>query len=307
MTTKQSSPLKNSLKTFWQGFAIGAANTVPGVSGGTLALIFGIYETLINSLKAFGQAQTLQALVKLQIAEVFRRVNGRFLFTLILGAALALLSLARVLGFLFESQPSLVLSFFFGLILASLLPISRYIKEWTPTVLLAASLGTIIGFLLVGLNPGSIPDTLPMFFLSGALAATALILPGISGAFVLVLLGNYDTILNALNKGQLLIIATVLLGGVIGVLSLAQLLSWLLKKYKAVTLAILSGFMLGSLRKIWPWKEAGFGDKEVPVNVLPNVMMNGQLNFEFLTSAALIIVGIGLILLLDRITKANDT
>ncbi len=299
--------LKTHVLTFLQGIAIGSANAIPGVSGGTLALVFGIYEQLISSIKALANKAFWQALVKLKLADAFKIVNGGFLSILILGALLALLSLARGLEWGFKTYPIYILSFFFGLILASVLPVSRYIKNWRPRTLIAFALGTLTGFILVGLSPTHLPNTWPFLFFSGAIAASAMIVPGISGAFILVLLGNYEYILGAVNQRDFGAITIVGLGAVVGLLSLSQLLSWLFKRYHDTTLALLAGFMLGSLRKIWPWKTGGFESTETPANIWPQLSINGSLNSDALLSILLIIIGGGLVLLLDYVGKKSST
>jgi putative membrane protein len=201
--------VKTHLLTFLQGLAIGAANAIPGVSGGTLALVFGIYERLIESLKALAQRPFWSDLLKLNLAGAFKTINGTFLVVLVAGAMLSLLTLAQGLEWLFSHYPTLILSFFFGLILASILPVSRHIDRWQAHTITAFVLGILFGFVLVGLTPSQLPTTRPFLFLSGALAASAMIVPGISGAFVLVLLGNYDAILSILNDRNFSLILVI--------------------------------------------------------------------------------------------------
>ena len=207
------------LRTFFQGLAIGAANAIPGVSGGTLALIFGIYETLIDSLKSLSRRPFWQALSKFQFAIALKAINARFLLVLFLGAVISLLSLARVLEWGFVNYPALVLAFFFGLILASVVPVLRHISHWSVLVMGIFAFGAVFGFVLVGLAPTSLPNTSPFLFLSGFLAASAMIVPGISGAFILVLLGNYAYILQLLNDRDFSSILVVGAGAILGLLS----------------------------------------------------------------------------------------
>lgn len=286
---------------FVQGLAIGAANVIPGVSGGTLALIFGFYEKLIDSIKTLGQGSFWAALLRLNLVRAFRLANGGFLFMLVAGAVVAILTLAQGLEWLYLNKPVLILSFFFGLVLASIVPVSRYVFEWTPNVMATFIIGAVTGYLLVGLSPTSLPNTLPFLFLSGALAATAFILPGISGAFILVILGNYEYILGVVNRLDWLEIGVIGAGAVIGLVSLAGLLSWLFKRFHDLTLAVLAGFMLGSLRKIWPWKLGG-PEQELNQNVIPTLTMNGGLNLEVIYAAALMLLGVGIVVLVDRLT-----
>lgn len=294
-------------RLFFQGLAIGAANVIPGVSGGTLALIFGFYEKLIDSIKMLGRGPFWRATLGFNWVKSFRLINGGFLLTLVLGAVVAILTLAKGLEWLYVNEPVYILSFFFGLILASILPVSRYVLEWTPNVMATLIIGAVLGYLLVGLAPTNLPTSWPFLFLSGALAATAFILPGISGAFILVLLGNYEYVLGIVNRREVDEIIVLGVGAVIGLISLAQLLGWLFKTFRDATLALLAGFMLGSLRKIWPWKLGGLGDTDPVQNVLPQLSVNGQVNAEVLISAVLIALGVGTIILIDRLTNAADT
>lgn len=287
---------------FFQGVAIGAANVIPGVSGGTLALIFGFYEKLIDSIKMLGRRPFWQATLRFNWVRSFRLVNGGFLLILALGVVAAILTLAQGLEWLYVNEPIYILSFFFGLILASIVPVSRYILEWTPNVIAMLILGTVAGYVIVGLTPTSVPNNWLFLFLSGALGATAFILPGISGAFILVLLGNYEYVLGIVNRRELFEIAVLGVGAVVGLISLAQLLGWLFKTFRDMTLALLAGFMLGSLRKIWPWKLSGLEDAEPVQNVLPQVFLGGQLNPELLVSTCLLVLGVGLIIAVDRLT-----
>lgn len=298
--------IRDVIRLFFQGVAIGAANVIPGVSGGTLALIFGFYEKLIDSIKMLGRGPFWRSTLGLNWVRSFKLVNGGFLLTLVLGAVVAILTLARGLEWLYVNEPIYILSFFFGLILASILPVSRYIYEWTPNVIATLIIGAVLGYFFVGLTPTSLPTSWPFLFLSGALAATAFILPGISGAFILVLLGNYEYILGIVNRREWLEIGILGVGAVLGLISLAQLLGWLFRRFRNATLALLAGFMLGSLRKIWPWKLGGLDDTDIVQNVLPQVLTNGQINTEVFVGAALIAVGIGVIIFIDWLMRVQE-
>lgn len=294
--------LKDYLMVGIKGFCMGTADVVPGVSGGTIALIVGIYEELIQSIKMLGRPAFLRPLLRLRISEAFRAANGWFLLSVALGILLAIVTLARGLEWLIEHQPVLLWSFFFGLILASVFVVSRRITRWLPANVTAFILGTVLAFTLVGLTPAQTPETYWFLFLSGALAVCALILPGISGAFILLLLGKYEFVLAAVSRGDIPVLLTVILGGLLGLVSFAQILGWLFRRYYNLTLALLCGFMLGSLRKIWPWKAPtdGLEPSEFSVNVLPPLMVNGGINPEVLWAVALAALGCGLVLLLER-------
>ena len=282
-----------------KGVAMGAADVVPGVSGGTMALILGIYEELITSLRALGRPPFWRALLKGHIGRAFAEAHGRFLVTLVGGIAVAVLSLSRVLEWLILNQPVPVWSFFFGLIAASVLVVGARVTRWRIGTALGFAGGAAAAFALVGLSPAATPESAPFLFLSGALAICALILPGISGAFILVLLGKYEFILSALNRGDLAPLLFVALGAGVGILSFAQVLGWLFRHYNNLTLAVLGGFLLGSLRKVWPWKETG-GDVDTAANALPALYQGGAFNTVILAALLLALVGFVLVLVVDR-------
>ncbi len=255
---------------------MGAANVIPGVSGGTMALILGIYEELINAIHSFNY-NFLRLISLFKIRQAVSSVSWPFLLPVGLGILLATVSLAKSLSWLLDSYPAIVWSFFFGLILSSVFTVGRVLKEWRVPTITAIGLGTIAAYFLFGLIPVATPEAPWFIFLSGFLAICAMILPGISGAYILVLLGKYRYILDALNNRDFLILFILIAGALVGLLSFVRVIDWLLKRYHDLTMAILIGLMLGSLKKIWPWKETltTFFDthgKEVPalqINILP--------------------------------------
>ncbi|PKA96889.1 putative membrane protein [Flavobacteriaceae bacterium MAR_2009_75] len=236
-----------------KGMAMGAADVVPGVSGGTIAFISGIYEELITSINNI-DISLFKTLKEKGLKEAWSQLNGNFLLALFLGIAISVLSLAKLVSWLLENKPILIWSFFFGLVIASILLVGKEVKKWTAPTIIALILGAVTAFYITTLPPSGSVDSLPFLFLSGALAVCAMILPGISGAFILVLLGSYKTIIDALHNVDLKVIAVVGFGAVFGLLSFARLLKWMFNNYKNVTLALLTGFIIGSLNKIWPWK-----------------------------------------------------
>jgi putative membrane protein len=292
-----------------RGFCMGAADVVPGVSGGTMAFILGIYEELIQSIRMVGQPMFLRAVFRLRLKEIFQILNWPFLAAVALGIFLAIITLARSLEWMLENQPIMIWSFFFGLVLASVFVVSKRIGQWSPLLIAAAVLGTAGAYMLVGLVPAQTPESWWFLILSGALAICAMILPGISGAFILVLLGKYQFVLSAVNQRDLLTIALVGIGAVVGLVTFAQLLGWLFKRYHDLTIALLTGLMLGSLRKVWPWKiDLEFmTDRHgelVPIlqqNILPPWSVNGAFNSEILVGLALALVGCTAVLLLERL------
>jgi len=251
-----------------RGMAMGAADVVPGVSGGTIAFITGIYQELLDSLSRIGP-HCLTLLRRHGIAVAWQYINGNFLLALFFGVLLSIFSLARLIGYLLHSFPIVVWAFFFGLVLASAVPILRSIPRWSRSVLLFLLIGVAVAVLVSELRPGQIPATPLTLFLSGALSICAMILPGISGAFILLLIGIYPRILTAVHELQLLNLVCFAAGAATGLLLFSRLLSWLMHKYVARTLAFLAGILLGSLKIIWPWKlplsgvEAG--DKLAPL------------------------------------------
>jgi putative membrane protein len=255
---------------------MGAANVVPGVSGGTMALILGIYEELINAIRSIN-LKFLRLITLFKIRDALTSVSWTFLLPVGLGILLATFSLAEALSWLLDSYPVIVWSFFFGLILSSVFSVGRVVKKWRLPTFIAIALGAITAYFLFGLIPVSTPDAPWFIFASGFIAICAMILPGISGAYILVLLGKYQYILEALNNKDFETLLTLIAGAMVGLISFVQIIGWLLKRCHDLTMAILIGLMLGSLRKIWPWKETltTFFDthgKEVPalqINILP--------------------------------------
>jgi len=259
-----------------KGFCMGAANVVPGVSGGTMALILGIYEELIHAIRSLN-LRFLRLIAMLKIREAFSSVSWPFLLSVCLGVLVATLSLAEALSWLLFTYPVVVWSFFFGLILSSIFTVGRVVREWRIPTFVAIGVGAVGAYFLFGMIPVATPNAAWFLILSGFLAICAMILPGISGAYILVLLGKYHYTLEALNNRDFQSLFLLMVGAVAGLLSFVRVLDWLLKRYYDLTMAILIGLMLGSLRRIWPWKETltTFIDShgnEVPalqVNILP--------------------------------------
>ncbi len=289
---------------FFKGMAMGAADVVPGVSGGTIAFIAGIYEELIESINAFNFS--LIPLFKQKgIKGVWQRINGNFLTALFLGIALSVVSLAKTISWLLEHKPVLLWSFFFGLVLASIWFVARQIQIWHFKTIVALFLGAIFAYVITSLEPGvSVSVSAYYLILSGALAICAMILPGISGSFILVLLGVYELVLNAVHQRNLYIIMLVGTGAIAGLLSFAKLLKYIFARYRNLTLAVLTGFIVGALPKIWPWKNvldtltiAGKTWVRKTENVSPfHYNGNAQLTYAVLWALA----GFLLIILLEK-------
>lgn len=237
-----------------KGMAMGAADVVPGVSGGTIAFISGIYEELLETISNVN-LKALKALTTQGIKPFWKKINGNFIAALLFGIAISIISLAKLITFLLHTQALLLWGFFFGLIVASIFLVGKKITSWNISSILALIIGTAVAFFITLLNPMENPDTLWFVFISGAIAICAMILPGISGSFILLLLGSYELVLTAVKDLKLATIITFALGCVLGLLSFSKFLNWLFKHHHNLTVAALTGFLVGSLNKIWPWKE----------------------------------------------------
>lgn len=233
---------------------MGTADVIPGVSGGTVAFIMGIYEELINSLKSIDK-DAIILLFRFQIADFWKKINGTFLISLLSGIVTSLVSLARLMTYLLENYPIQIWSFFFGLIMISSPLILRDIKKWNMGTVISFIVGTVAAYLITVLSPTETPTNLPFIFFCGAFAICAMILPGISGAFMLLLIGKYEYMITALIELNVPVIIVFVSGCFFGLLGFSHFLSWILTHYRFPTLAVLAGFMIGSLNKVWPWKE----------------------------------------------------
>lgn len=246
--------MKIDLWVFVKGVLMGAADIVPGVSGGTIAFITGIYERLLTALNSI-----LPALFELaknrSLQKFWLAVDGSFLLTLFVGIIASAISLAKVITFLLVAYPVPLWASFFGLIAASVYVVGRDIEVWSLRNFLLIIAGAVFAWGLTSMSPASVEHTTWTAFISGVLAICAMVLPGISGSFILVMLGTYSFILSAVKGFDLAVLGLFALGCLVGILSIARLLVWAFARYKDATLAILTGFMLGALNKVWPWKE----------------------------------------------------
>lgn len=294
-----------------KGMAMGAADVVPGVSGGTIAFISGIYEELLGTISNVN-LKLLTTLRKKGIKAAWNQLNGNFMFALFIGIAISIFSLAKVLKWLLENEPILLWSFFFGLVLASVIYIGKQIQKWSFLAVFFLIAGAILAYYITTLNPMvSENSSLWFLFLAGALAICAMILPGISGAFILVLLGAYKSVLQAVNDRDIFTIAVVGLGAIVGLLSFSRILKWLFAKYKDLTLAVLTGFIVGSLNKIWPWKETltwrtNSKGIEVPLKQMSISPTSFDGDAQLTLAIVLSLVGFGLILLLEKLAAKKE-
>lgn len=274
------------LLIFLKGMAMGAADLVPGVSGGTIAFISGIYDRLLAAISACTPDKLLW-LLRGRWRELWQAIDGSFLFTLLAGILTSIASLARLISYLLDSHPQLIWSFFFGLILISVLLVGRQIGRWRVWTLAALLAGAGFAWLITVAVPLQLPATAPMFFFGAAIAICAMILPGISGSFILLLLGLYAAVLEAVKSFDIILLGCFVAGCLLGLLSFSRLLNWLLGKARNITLAFLTGLLIGSLNKVWPWKQTlewriNSAGEQVPLverNLLPE-------QFEQLTGLA---------------------
>jgi len=286
------------LRIYLTGFAMGCADIVPGVSGGTIAFISGIYETLINAIKSFNFT-AIRKVLKFDIGGFIDHTALRFLITLALGIGTAILLLANLLSDLLENQPTYIFAFFAGLIIASILAIGITVKWGLPS-LIAFIIGAVFAFVIVSLpQTGDGDHSTIVLFLSGSIAICAMILPGISGSFILLILGQYKYILEAVKGFEFGVIIPVALGCVVGIIVFSRVLSWLLKNYVDVTVATLTGFMLGSLKLIWD--NATNAESVAKMNT-SGVLDSGQIIFALV----LVVVGFIVVSLIDHLQSGEN-
>lgn len=285
-----------------KGMAMGAADVVPGVSGGTIAFITGIYEELIDSIKSIN-GSNLALLFTGKIGSFWKNIHGNFLLSLVIGIAISIFSLARIITYLLTVYPILVWAFFFGLVLASTWMVSQEVSQWNWKTICSFLIGGVVAFYITMAAPAETPDGLWFIFLAGAIAICAMILPGISGSFILVLLGKYFYLMEAVKTFNLSVILIFICGAAVGITTFARILSYALKYFHDLTIAVLGGFMLGSLNKVWPWKEVvetytdrhGIEKPLVEANMLPN---------EFIwQSILLMITGFCLVYFLEKLSS----
>ena len=302
---------------------MGMADVVPGVSGGTIAFISGIYEEFVNSLNSIN-GKAIKLLFSFKFKEFWKQINGGFLLSLATGIAISIVSLSKAIIYLLENEPVLLWAFFFGLIIASISFIGKQVSEWNIRVIIALVIGAVVSYCITIAEPAHSPDSTLFVFFSGFIAIIAMILPGISGAFILLLMGSYPTIIGAINNlregltsansdmivvsGSMLAVFAV--GAVMGLLTFSRVLAWMFKNYHNTTLAVLTGFMIGSLNKVWPWKETistrmNSHGEEVPFmqkSISPFLFEGDAMILQVVILA---IVGFGVIYLLEKFSKKS--
>lgn len=286
---------------------MGAADLVPGVSGGTIAFVAGIYEELIHSIRAFDR-RFAGLLLALRFREALNTVPWRFLGTVLAGILLAVVTLARGIQWMLQHQPELIWAFFFGLVAASVFVVRKRVIAWRGSTWIAAVAAGLLFYVVVGLVPVKTPESPWFVFVCGVVAISAMILPGISGSFILVLLGKYEYLLAALNNRDLFTILVFASGAAVGILSVARGLAWIFKRHHDVTVAALTGLMAGSLRKVWPWKTevpsppetCGADVPLMQINVLPRAV-----DGDLAAAAGLALAGFAIVVVLEGLSQSR--
>lgn len=297
------------LGVYLKGLAMGCADVIPGVSGGTIAFITGIYTELLVSIKSI-DLKALQTLFKEGPKAAWNHINGTFLITLLAGILTAILTLAKLIHYLMDNHGVLLWAFFFGLILASSIHMGKQIVRWNAANLLALLVGIVTAAFVSIASPTSVEASYLNIFLGGSIAICAMILPGISGSFILLLMGLYAPVLAAVKGLQLDIMAVFAVGAGLGLILFSRLLSWLLAHYKDAMFSLLTGFMLGALLKVWPWKETisyrlNSKGLEVPfeeLNRLPLWANNDQIVLALIVA----LIGFACVLLLEKVSNRLD-
>jgi putative membrane protein len=319
MTWKEAfwaSPGPDSLKKAGvlslKGLCMGSADVIPGVSGGTIALITGIYEDLIRALKSVDSTM-VSNLMKFDLKSALARIHVRFLLALFSGIGVAIISLARLMNFLINHHPVFTWSLFFGLIAASILVVSRQVECWKLRTGISLAVGIAVASFIMNLIPFQTPEAFWFIFLCGILAICAMILPGISGAFILLILGKYEfitaTLKNPFSHPNFVIIIVFCVGCLVGLLSFSRLLNYFLIHFRALTMAFLTGLMIGAMPKIWPWKQImateiirGKTHVTYGSNIIPE-----SINSEVLAAIGLAIIGFVAVMVIERLARVRKS
>ncbi len=302
---------KRSLKDFGlitlKGLGMGAADVVPGVSGGTIAFITGIYQELLATISSVD----LNALKKLKsegIASFWKHINGNFLVALFLGIGISIASLAKLISYLMEHKAIALWSFFFGLVTASIFYVGKQVKNWNLNTIISFVLGTGFAFWVTILPPMGHSDASWFMFVSGMIAICAMILPGISGSFILLILGSYQTVITSIKELQITTLGIFAAGCFVGLMAFSRVLKWMFEKHESVTIATLAGFLLGSLNKIWPWKinvEELYTHSDGKIDYLQSNVLPSNVEGEPLLIQAIIFALIGFALIFGMEIAAN--
>ena len=294
---------KEIFLNFCKGVGMGTANVIPGVSGGTIAFITGIFERLINAIKSFN-ITALKLLFKGKIKALIQHLDLYFLLSVGAGIAVAIISVAKLFQYLFEHYPIYLWSFFLGLVLVSVFYVAGEVRKWNFTTITLFVLGTAVAVLISLLKPGNQNDSIIYLFICGVIASCSMILPGLSGSFVLILLGNYQLVMiDAVSSFNLIILVPVVVGAAVGLLGFSYFLSWLFSKYRYQAISLVSGFILGSSMILWPWKQPvmeAFGEKE---KIIGYHWQLPEMNAEFVWALLFVILGGVLIWVMESMAK----
>ena len=305
--------MKNFIVNFFKGVAMGIANVIAGVSGGTIALIVGIFERLINSLKSFNLT-AIKLLFTGKFKEFAKHTDFVFLAEVLLGIVVSMFSVSILFKYMFAHYPEYIWSFFLGLLLASIFYVGKTIMKWNVWVIISFIIGIGVSLLISFGTPAQENDNFFYLMLCGAIGASGMILPGISGSYILVLMGDYELVISSLatftELKSLMVLLPVIIGVVVGILSFAHVLAWVFKHYHDQTIALLTGFIVGSLPVLWPWKDSikenistGNGEfKEIVTGYNWNLP---QVDGKFFIALAIIIIGAGLIVLIETLAKTK--
>lgn len=284
---------------------MGVANVIPGVSGGTIALITNIYEELINTLRSFDR-KALELLFSFKMKELAKHTNLYFLTAIFSGSIVSVFTIANLFEYLFANYPVLIWSLFFGLIVASVIFVGKRVQNWNVKSTIALILGTTVAMSLSFVEPATENSNLLFVFICGIIGISGMMLPGLSGSYILILLGNYKLLMvTAVTELDISLLSIFFLGSVFGLMSFSHLLSWVLTRYKDATLALLTGFILGSLNIIWPWKQI---TKSIKINdevkiIAYNSNLPAEIDSNTLFAIILMIVGFLLVYLLENSSK----
>lgn len=307
--------IKKYISIILKGFAMGAANVIPGVSGGTIALITGIFERIINAIKSF-DGTAIKLLFKGKIKELIKHTDLYFLIAVFFGMVASVVSLAKLLEFLFVHYPVFVWAYFFGLILASVYYVGKRINRWSLSVIVTFIVGASSAIVISVLNPAAQNDSFFYLIICGVVAICSMILPGLSGSFILILMGNYELVMiQAVNNFDLKILLPVMIGAIGGLIAFSHILSWIYNKHKDQTISVLTGFILGSLGILWPWKNEIYLVDMAGEYILKNgeKIVQGStkyipetFNTEVIIAISLMIIGIITISLIEKIASTQN-
>lgn len=297
---------KEAISLIFKGMAMGAANVIPGVSGGTIAFITGIFERLIHAIKSFNLT-ALKLLLSGKFTSFLKHIDFAFLVYVFLGIGIAIISIAKLFEYLFENYPVYLWSFFFGLVLASVYFVSRKIDKWNAVTILVFVAGAAMAASVSLLSPASQNDNIFYVFLCGVVAACSMILPGLSGSFVLILMGNYELVMiEAITQVRFDILLPLVIGAGVGLLGFSYVLSWVFRKFRNQTISGITGFILGSLLILWPWKTEliqEFGEKTKVTGYQWNLP---EVNTEMFVAVFFILVGIASIWLMEKAVSKKE-